>query len=93
MNRTIKEATVQRFHYQTTVELNSRWNYTLEKLGSQVLNGIVAEADFELLPLVQGHITIPDPARDPAAVVLADTPAQRVVGEDHGVAIRPCYTG
>ena len=59
----------------------------LEEPGEQVRRAARFRAYFQLAPLVQGLVTVPDPAREPAAVALAHPPAQRVVAERDGIAI------
>lgn len=49
--------------------------------------GCMPQPDFQLVPLVQRDVSVPDPARNPAPEALAHPPAQPVVRD--GVAVGP----
>ncbi len=59
----------------------------LEEPGEELPRAARFRTYFQLAPLVQGLVAVPDPAREPAAVALAHAPAERVIAERDGVAV------
>lgn len=64
----------------------------LEKPGEHLAGAVRPGLHFQLRPLVQGLVAVPDSVRHLAPEALAHSPPQRIVGKRDGVAIRPLHS-